>query len=160
MDGVFFRDNLDVVALAGKNAAYVYTVPHSFAINDGTLNIDLVPSRQNPFVSGIEILPSPPPTPLYRISCGSSTQVVDSNNVVWSADQFFVKSGKPYNACGSVINDVYCTSRYFRTVNGSPFRYEIPVPLPNAVYMIRLHFSEQVCDCIRVFRTSALLSIT
>lgn len=145
MEGVLVRKNLDVFATVGKNAAYVYTVPNSFAVNDGALSIGFTPSRQNPILSGIEILPAPPPPPLYRISCGSSTEVTDSNNVVWSADQFFVRSGKPYNTCGTVTNDVYCTSRYFRTVNGSPFRYEIPVPETNTVYMIRMHFSEQVC---------------
>jgi Malectin-like domain len=144
VNGILVRNNLDVFATVGEKAAYLYTVPQSFAVNDGAINIGLVPDRQNPFLSGIEILSVPPPPPLFRISCGSSTEVTDSNNIVWSADQFFVKSGKPYNTCGSVTNDVYCTSRYFRSVNGSPFRYEIPVPESNTVYMIRLHFSEQV----------------
>jgi Malectin domain/Malectin-like domain len=157
VEGVLVRKSLDVFATVGKNAAYVYTVPYSFAVNDGALNINFAPSRQNPFISGIEILPSPPPPPLYRISCGSSTAVTDSNNIVWSADQFFVKSGKPYNTCGSVANDVYCTSRYFRTVNGSPFRYEIPVPESNTVYMIRLHFSEQVCVFVAFYSSISVV---
>jgi len=144
VDGVLVRDNLDIAAIVGKNAAYVYTVPHAFPINDGALNVGLVPSKQNPFISGIEVLPTQPPQALYRINCGSSTQVTDSNNFVWSADQFFINSGKSYNTCGSVTNNVYCTSRYFRTINGSPFRYDIPVPVSSATYTIRLHFSEQV----------------
>jgi Malectin domain len=92
-----------------------------------------------PVQSPLPAIPQP-----HRINCGSTTQVTDGNNVVWSADQYFISSGKGYNTCGNVTNNIYCTSRYFRAVNGAPFRYNIPVPVSNVSYQIRLHFAEQV----------------
>jgi Malectin domain len=94
--------------------------------------------------------PAPVQSPLpaialpYRINCGSTTQVTDGNNVVWSADQYFTRRGKEFNTCGTVTNNIYCTSRYFLAVNGAPFRYNIPVPVSNVSYQLRLHFAEQV----------------
>jgi hypothetical protein len=100
------------------------------------------------------VVPIRPPAPVqsplpaialpYRINCGSTTQVTDDSNVVWSADQYFISSGKGYNTCGTVTNNIYCSSRYFRAVNGAPFRYNIPVPASNVSYQLRLHFAEQV----------------
>jgi Malectin domain len=100
-------------------------------------------------------VPVPVPTPvstpittpnniLYRINCGSANQViVPPNNVVWSPDQY-VSSGLPKNTCGNITNNIYCTSRYFQTANGAPFRYDLPVPVSNRTYEVRLHFAEQV----------------
>jgi Malectin domain len=144
VEGISVLKNLDILATVGKNAPYVYTVPQTFAVSDGGLTIALASAKQNPIISGIEVLPASPKTPLHRINCGSTTQVTDSNNAVWSADQYFISSGKGYNTCGTVTNNIYCTSRYFRAVNGVPFRYNIPVPASNASYQLRLHFAEQV----------------
>jgi hypothetical protein len=82
---------------------------------------------------------------VYRINCGSSNQViVPPNNIVWSPDQYVI-SGLPQNTCGSnITNSIYCSSRYFRAVNGQPFRYDLPVPVSNRTYELRLHFAEQV----------------
>jgi Malectin domain len=81
---------------------------------------------------------------IHRINCGSSNQViVPPNNLVWSPDQY-VSTGLPKNTCGNITNSIYCTSRYFSAVNGSPFRYDLPVPVSNRTYEVRLHFSEQV----------------
>jgi Malectin domain len=83
-------------------------------------------------------------TALYRINCGSANQVIASpNNVVWDPDRFST-TGKSYNTCGTNTTSIYCTSRYFRTKDPSPFRYELPVTESNKWYTVRLHFAEQV----------------
>jgi hypothetical protein len=148
VEGILVLDNLDVFAKVGGNAAYVYTVPQSIAVNDGFLTIAFIPSKQNPMISGIEVLPAPPPSPLFRINCGSTAQVIDSNSVAWGPDQYFNNIGSLYSTCGSITNSIYCTSRYFRATSAPPFRYEIPVPVSNAPYQLRLHFAEQVRDLI------------
>jgi hypothetical protein len=85
---------------------------------------------------------------LYRINCGSSNQViVPPNNIVWGPDQY-VSSGLPSNTCGNITNSIYCTSRYFLAANGQPFRYDIPIPVSNRTYELRLHFAEQVRDSL------------
>jgi Malectin domain len=111
---------------------------------------------KSPVVLPVSVpVPIPVPTPvltaiptsnniLHRINCGSSNQViVPPNNVVWSPDQY-VSSGLPKNTCGNITNNIYCTSRYFSEVTGSPFRYDLPVPMSNRTYEVRLHFAEQV----------------
>jgi hypothetical protein len=84
---------------------------------------------------------------LYRINCGSSAPVTvaSPNSVVWNPDQY-VTTGLSFNTCNNITStsNIYCTSRYFRTANGAPFRYTIPVPLANHTYEVRLHFAEQV----------------
>jgi Malectin domain len=90
------------------------------------------------------------PTPaagvvLSRINCGSTVSVI-MNNITWSADQYS-SVGRTYNTCGNTTNSIYCTSRYFQTARGTPFRYNIPVPYNNATYQLRLHFAEQVRLC-------------
>jgi hypothetical protein len=81
-------------------------------------------------------------TTLYRINCGSTTSAI-MNKVTFHPDQYSL-SGAMYNTCGNTTNNIYCTSRYFRTTKGTPFRYNFPVPYNNASYQLRLHFAEQV----------------
>lgn len=100
-------------------------------------------------------LPAPVPVPVpvpttnvgnivHRINCGSTTQVVvPPNNVVWTPDQY-ASGGLPYATCGNVTTSIYCTSRYFRLVDVTPYRYNLPVAVSNRAYTVRLHFAEQV----------------
>ena len=101
-------------------------------------------------------LPVPVPVPVpttnggnivHRINCGSTNQVVvPPNNVVWTIDQY-ASGGLPYNTCGNVTTSIYCTSRYFRTADVIPYRYNLPVAVSNRTYSVRLHFAEQVRIC-------------
>jgi Malectin domain len=83
-----------------------------------------------------------------RINCGSTTPVT-MNNVTWNHDENAM-SGAPYNTCGNTTNSIYCSSRYFRTKKGTPFQYNIPVPVNNTSYQLRLHFAEYVRSCTNV----------
>jgi Malectin domain len=84
-------------------------------------------------------------TLVHRINCGATNQViVPPSNVVWNPDQY-ASSGLSYSTCGNTTTgSIYCTSRYFRTQDASPFRYNLPVPVSNRTYEVRLHFAEQV----------------
>jgi hypothetical protein len=103
----------------------------------------------------VPVPPVPVPVPtttvgniVHRINCGSTAQViVPPNNVVWTPDQY-ATGGLPYNTCGSVTNSIYCTSRYFRTTDVTPHRYQLPVAVSNRMYTVRLHFAEQVGTAI------------
>ena len=96
-------------------------------------------------------VPAPVPVPtttvgniVHRINCGSTRQViVPPNNVVWTPDQY-ASGGLPYATCGNVTTSIYCTSRYFRAVDVTPYRYHLPVAVSNRAYTVRLHFAEQV----------------
>jgi hypothetical protein len=81
---------------------------------------------------------------IHRINCGSTKQVVvPPNNVVWAPDQYSTP-GKMYDTCGTNTTSIYCTNRYFRTVDSAPHQYNLPVPTNNRTYTVRLHFAEQV----------------
>ena len=148
IEGVTVLSNLDIFALVGKDAAYRYTIPQPIYVFDGMLSITMNATKENAMLSGIEVLPIVPTTPpnsnvIHRINCGSTTQVIQSSNIVWSADQF-VTTGESYNTCGNISTSIYCTNRYFRATRGTPFRYNIPIPYNNAPYQVKLHFAEQV----------------
>jgi Malectin domain len=65
------------------------------------------------------------------------------NGVVWSADQYFASGGKLVTCPTSGTNDnIYCSSRFFRSTFGTPFRYDIPIS-QNGSYTLKLHFAEQ-----------------
>jgi hypothetical protein len=81
---------------------------------------------------------------IHRINCGSTKQVVvPPNNVVWAPDQYSTP-GEMYDTCGTNTTSIYCTNRYFRTIDGAPHQYNLPVPTNNRAYTVRLHFAEQV----------------
>jgi Malectin domain len=98
-------------------------------------------------------VPVPVPAPVtvptsgnivHRINCGTTKQViVPPDNIVWTPDQFSTV-GQSYNTCGSVTTSIYCTSRFFRTVDVTTYRYDLPVAVSNRIYQVRLHFAEQV----------------
>lgn len=167
MEGNIVINNLDIVRDApGRNVPYV-TASNRY-ISDGIITIDLTKSVGDPQINGIEVIfigqPSPtvPPTTspvvapapapsagdlLHRINCGSANQViVPPLNTVWDPDIYAV-SGNPYNHCNSstINSDIYCSSRFFRSSAGMPFRYSIPIPVANRTYEVRLHFAETVC---------------
>ena len=93
------------------------------------------------------VVPVPVPTGgniVHRINSGSTSQViVPPNNIVWTPDQYAF-GGLPYNTCGNVTTSIYCTSRYFRTTDAAPHRYDLPIAVSNRTYEVRLHFAEQV----------------
>jgi Malectin domain len=71
---------------------------------------------------------------------------MDANGTVWSADQYFA-SGSPYVTCPTTNtttnNNIYCSSsRFFRSLFGTPFTYNLPVS-QNGTYLLRLHIAEQ-----------------
>jgi hypothetical protein len=56
--------------------------------------------------------------------------VTDANGTVWSVDQYFA-SGSPYVTCPTTNtttnNNIYCSSRFFCSLFGTPFTYNLPV---------------------------------
>ena len=81
---------------------------------------------------------------VHRINCGTTKQViVPPENIVWTPDQFSTM-GLSYNTCGNITTSIYCTSRYYRPTDVTPYRYELPVAVSNRNYQVRLHFAEQV----------------
>ena len=99
-------------------------------------------------------------TIIHRINCGSTNQViVPPNNLVWTPDHY-VTNGRSYNTCHAnatattnttASSSIYCTSRYFRTIDATPYRYALPVPVSNRSYPVRLHFAEQVrCGLVTI----------
>lgn len=80
---------------------------------------------------------------IHRINCGSANQVIASNKDVWSPDQYSTV-GMSYNTCGTISTSIYCTSRYYRTTDLAPHRYNLPIAESNRLYTVRLHFAEQV----------------
>jgi hypothetical protein len=111
-------------------------------------------------------MPVPVPVPvtvttLYRINCGSTSSavVMMNDNTTWNKDQYSV-SGAVYNTCtvNNISNSIYCSSRYFKTTKGTPFRYNLPIPYNNGTYQLRLHYAEQVNDTfdfLLIFKKSA-----
>jgi peptidoglycan/xylan/chitin deacetylase (PgdA/CDA1 family) len=89
---------------------------------------------------------TPTPTPIYvqRVDAGSSTNVVDSQGRVWSADRQYSAGSWGYldggayatsQAIAGTIDDaLYQTERY----NVSGYRFDVP----NATYSITLKFAE------------------
>jgi hypothetical protein len=169
--------NFDIIRDApGKNTPMVVSVRNVFYVTDSNITIDFVEITGHPLINGIEviyigppILPSSPilvqlPTPvkvpiqspssttagkvIHRINCGSTKQVVTTpNNMVWSPDSFST-IGKSYDTCDGITSSIYCSSRYFRTEDVGPHRYNLPVTETNRLYTVRLHFAEQVLSCL------------
>ena len=81
--------------------------------------------------------------PVYRINCGSTESITDSNGIVWAADQGFSESKTAIRESTLIIHnttspDIYRSERY------NLKRYTLPV-VPGT-YTIHLHFSETF-DC-------------
>ena len=156
------------------NQTPVVAIPPSTKRPTNTSNVtQIVPvPLNNTNTVPVQRPPVPPPVVIvgnivHRINCGSTQQlIVPPNNVVWTADQY-VTNGQSYNTCGSdhskntsmpttknttaIINSIYCTSRYFRKIDATPYRYNLPIPVSNRTYQIRLHFAEQVRCSLCVF---------
>ena len=64
VEGSLYWDELNVNAVVGYSSALVYQVPNPVLVADGRLTIQLTPSVNNPFISAIEVLLAPPPTPV------------------------------------------------------------------------------------------------
>jgi hypothetical protein len=134
------------------------------------ITIEFVRIKDNPQINGIEVLDggapiAPAVAPIlapiklptnapivttnignivHRINCGSTNQVaVSPNNIVWTPDQYST-SGLSYNTCDNTASSIYCTSRFFRTSDNVPHRYNLPIPANMRTYTVRLHFAEQV----------------
>ena len=167
-EGLLILDDFDIFRDApGKFTPEIVTV--NTYVTDGTINIAFTIVTGDPSINGIEVIytgaggapPVPVPLPiaptgpiasptpgtgnlLYRINSGSSSQVVvPPNNLVWDPDQF-VLTGIPYDNCSNLTGSIYCTGRYFQPSYGTPFRYDIPIPISNRTYQVRLHFAESV----------------
>lgn len=177
-------DNFDIIRDAlGKFTPEIVTT-NAF-VTDGAITIDFSVVTGDPSINGIEIIytgingaPSSPtagattspiraPTMspvhssgnlIYRINSGSSSEVmVPPNNLVWDPDQF-VTTGLPYDSCNNMTGSIYCTGRYFQAAYGTPFSYNIPIPISNRTYEVRLHFAESVCfTYVMLFNGKALV---
>ena len=80
---------------------------------------------------------------IHRINCGSTQQLAFPNNIIWAPDKYFT-AGLKYNTCGNVTTSLYCTSRFFRSTDTAPHRYNLPIAISNRTYEVRLHFAEHV----------------
>ena len=135
------------------------------------LIIELVGVKENPAISGIEVIPNngnfnfstlvpstaptaapatitDPGQAVIRINAGGD-EYIDSNGNMWSADKYVVNFyGQDYTDCfqpvtGTFDDTLYCCHRWFATWTGSPYVYNIPVTT-TGVYEVRLHFAEIV----------------
>ena len=65
IEGVSYVNGLDLFAVAGYNAAFIYQVPATISVADGILSIQFIPVKNNPVISGIEVVLAPSiPTPV------------------------------------------------------------------------------------------------
>lgn len=175
VEGGLAVENLDVYARAGALTAYVITL--QVIVTDQIVTIQFVPVVDDPFISAIEVIeipnittpiafPSASPVlipngsspvattaAVVRLNAGGET-FVDNEGNTWSNDTYF--QGNSFigdQACnkniGNTIDDaLFCTERYFNKGNSTiPSLYEIPVN-GDAVYQIRLYFTENVSKIV------------
>ena len=138
-------NDFDVVAAAGGSLrAHVVTMAQPFYITDGDVTITMSASTNTVVISAVEVISSANLV-VQRINCGATARTpVMMNKVSWSKDAYAL-SGALSNRCGTnITNSIYCSSRYFGALIGTPLRYSIPVPYNNTLYALRLHFNEQV----------------
>nr|MDA8155442.1 malectin [Actinomycetota bacterium] len=126
--------NLDIYALAGKNAAYDVTFPAS--VTNGVLNIGFTTVVDNAKISAIEITPAASVSSFAANSGGG--QYTSQSGVVYQADTGY-SGGTPASTTANITgtNDptLYQTERY-----GKNFSYNIP--LANGNYSVTLKFAE------------------
>jgi glucose/arabinose dehydrogenase/uncharacterized protein involved in tolerance to divalent cations len=157
IEGLLAFRNVDIYQEAGKYAALAKTA--TTTITDGMLTIAFIHGSENPKISAIEVLegkqvssqlnlpPGPPQSgqSIY-INVGGPTYT-NKKGVIWTADKFFNDGGKvetlKVNQVASIAGTtdpvLYQTARY-DPKDGSPLKYEIPVP--TGKYTTILHFAE------------------
>lgn len=85
-------NDLDIYALVGKNTALTINAATRVEEDENTIRIRLDRERQNPKINGIEIRPIVEVeefSPIY-INCGGAEAYRDSQDRVWSADEYFI----------------------------------------------------------------------
>jgi hypothetical protein len=173
IESVLVVENLDVYARVGALSPYfvLLRVP----VLDRNVTIQFERVVNDPFISAIEVLeinnstiapintPTAVPVPVpsqmipkvLRVNAGGSPYN-DTFGNKWIGDQYFHNNGaiSTRDCTRDIVNttdeELYCTQRYFRSIDTTPFMYEIPVH-STADYQVRLHFSENVSQVIEFF---------
>jgi hypothetical protein len=138
---------LDIFAEAGYSKAYILSV--ETPVTGNKVTIEFAPSKENPKISGIEVIEIPdfvpPPTSApvtapfnLLINCGGEGFLESSGVRQWVADQYFI-GGSTYADGSNDILDTLDDTLYQSERNGE-YKYEIPVPTGS--YEIVLHFAE------------------
>lgn len=142
-------ENLDLVQEVGAWRPLVQTF-ENIEVLDGELSLDFLASTNHALISGIEVfatgetIPVVDPlaslTPVAFINAGGDA-LTTSNGAAWTPDAHFGGSSKTSSNTknpirGTVDDLLYQTERWDKD-----FYYDIPVP-NNAVYSVRLHFTE------------------
>lgn len=171
IDGSLLVNDYDIFQQAGSHNKAMIIQRTIDVIHNNGLVIELVSVKENPSISGIEIIPndgrfnisttvpSLPPTlapvaapdsgqAIIRINAGGD-KYIDSLGNIWSADRYVVDfNGQDYTDCfhpitGTIDDSLYCCHRWFAVWTGFPYVYHIPVTMAG-VYEVRLHFAEIV----------------
>jgi Malectin domain len=169
VEGSLIASNFDIYQQAGRHDTATVIQKLINVTDSNGLSLELVKVKENPSISGIEIIPYFGPVPtrapskaptrapvadvepgqaLVRINAGGA-DYLDSNGKFWSADKFVVgNGGQAYIECpldiANTTDDIlYCSNRWFSIWTGSSFIYSIPVASAG-VYEVHLHFAEIV----------------
>jgi hypothetical protein len=136
INGTRRTPNLDLFAVAGTNQMTDLVYP--VTVSGGVIAITLTPVAGLPAINAIEIMQSPPVTPI-RVNAGGGTYT-DALSQAWSADTGY-QQGFPFSTSASIsgTNDqtLYQTLRY--SLSG-PLTYQFTVTSGNRT--IRLKFAE------------------
>jgi len=167
VQGSLVSGELDLITQAGYNTALVLETTAS-VIDE--VSVELVPSKQNPIISAIEVLynnalpPSAPVAPLptaapatlppesyaVRINVGATGDWLDPFGRTWKADALTIGRAKTIDCQPMPISDtdmdtLYCSNKWFKVANAGPAPYVITVPVTQeGEFNVRLHFSETV----------------
>jgi hypothetical protein len=141
LNGTQIISNLDLVAVAGVNTAYVL----DFAANasaSGAIVVEYVNVKDTAQSNGLEILAasgsSPPPeTKVYQINAGGGAVGT------YSADKLFT-SGTTYSANNAINTSAAnaAPAAAYQSERYGNHSYNLNGLTPNAAYTVRLHFAE------------------
>jgi Malectin domain len=162
IENTLAENNLDVFEQVGAFTPYVAS--YQTTILDGNATIRFREVVQNPFICAIEILevrsnetivvaPTAAPVSAWpvgevRVNAGGP-RYIDSFGNTWVGDKFFKGKGAvsndycPGNVTNTMDSALFCTQRYFRSMDALPFVYNVPVN-ETSQYLVRLYFAEMV----------------
>ncbi|TAM82259.1 MAG: hypothetical protein EPN47_09995 [Acidobacteria bacterium] len=138
LNGKHLLQNLDVISDAGGgNIAYVRDFKDVSPAPDGYLHLKFVPSRDEPMLSDLEILPSTlgKIRPIRIIA--RDNPYMDHDGQIWSADCYFLGGQLTHHkaiSTGSLDSALYSSQRF------GNFSYSLPVA--PGKYQLTLRFSE------------------
>jgi len=152
---------IDIVEQAGSDLKTLVLYVQSPVVTDGILTVELVGSKNNPKLSGLEVFdladfvpPTAPPTPEehanlvpIRINAGGPAYEDQLTGYWWESDAAYLPGGGGIATVTKSISGtdldmrVYQSERFFAPWAGGSGHFEIPVE-PGKSYGVVLHFCE------------------